>query len=143
MKKLIILISLLLFASTANAIDLQVTDMTVTIAWDASILLDNGNPVPSGDTVSYQTYYKRVTDGLIVKYGDEITETTKQILWAEEGSYFVGVSAIRTIGSDPTIKLESVVSWSNDPAVTRNSETFGIWAYSPLTVINGLHRVLQ
>jgi len=99
-----------------------------TVAWDAVTTIDNGDPLPAGDTIEYVVYLSNAITDPNKDNPVEVartTDTSQLITLNVEGSYFVGCKAIRKI-ADGTEVGESVVAWSDDPQYVLNGETFGL-----------------
>jgi len=109
-----------------------------TLAWDAVVTLDNGTPIPAGSTVKYQPYIKTSPTDPGSTYGTEVTTLAQLYTFSVEGSYFLGVKAIRYVGTEKV--SESVVSWSSDPLVCEDNEAFGVKYYRPLAKPIGLRQ---
>ena len=103
-----------------------------TVAWDA-VLLDNGDPIPPTDTIEYVVYLSNaITDPDKINPVEVATTTNLEqlITLNVEGSYFVGVKAVRKI-ADGTNVGESTVAWSDDPQYVQNGQTFGLRYFLP------------
>ena len=140
MKKLLLIISILLIASLASAQTWHTANQG-TFAWDASTTLVDGSPVPASDTIKYQAY-KRLSPALPTageKSGDEITALQQTVSFTVEGGYFVGVTAIRYVGTERV--SESQVAWSDNPAVVANGQAFGFKYYLQIAFPTGLRQV--
>jgi hypothetical protein len=68
----------------------------------------------------------------------ETSETQKVITFSEEGSYVLGVSALRTV--EDGYVLESSISWSNDINIVEGGVTFGVRHYIPFEKPTGLRK---
>jgi hypothetical protein len=104
-----------------------------TVAWDAVTALDNGDPLPAGDTIEYVVYLANaITDPNKDNPSEieTITATQSTITLNVEGSYFVGVKAVRKI-ADGTNVGESEVAWSDDPQFVQGGATFGLRYFLP------------
>lgn len=104
-----------------------------TVEWDAVTVLGNGDPLPAGDTVEYVVYLANaITDPNKDNPSEVATipDTSHLITLNVEGSYFVGVKAVRKI-ADGTVVGESEVAWSDDPQYCQNGETFGLRYFQP------------
>lgn len=113
-----------------------------TVAWDA-VLLDNGDPIPPTDTIEYVVYLSNAITDPDKNNPVEVATTTntEQLITLNvEGSYFVGVKAVRKI-ADGTNVGESVVAWSDDPQYVQNGETFGLRYFLPPAAPNQLRPV--
>jgi hypothetical protein len=92
---------------------------SVSVAWDPST-------APSG-VITYVLYYKPAAGGTTV-LAKEVAINSGSIEIPTEGRYVLGVASKRTIGGD---SVESPVSWSDNPAVTFQSQTFGLLYLNP------------
>lgn len=141
MKKLILtFLVCLLLAGTAFAEWHSANQ--ITLRWDAVITIDNGEPLPEGNTALYNVHIKEVKTDATEKVGTDIAELTYVITFNEEGDYYLGVSAIRIIpavGDIPERRFEeSSISWSSEPVNTANNEAFGVSYYIPIGNVGGL-----
>lgn len=96
-----------------------------TIGWDAVTTLQDGSAIPSGNSISYKVY-RRPELGTETEVATT-TNTNYTITFSVEGKYFIGVKSLRLDSSGAQLS-ESLVSWSNDPAVVA-AGTFGIIYY--------------
>ena len=112
-----------------------------TVAWDNVSTLSGGDPVPAGDVIKYRVYLKDAISGnpTVVSPSGDIAANEFVITLDTEGSYFVGVSAVRYDSSGVEIG-ESVIAWSDDPAVCNNNVDFGIRYYFLPSNPVALHR---
>jgi hypothetical protein len=104
-----------------------------TVEWDAVTTVGGGQPLPAGDTIEYVVYLANAITDPDKNNPSEvatITGTSHLITLNVEGSYFVGVKAVRKI-SDGTNVGESEVAWSDDPQYVQNGETFGLRYFLP------------
>jgi len=127
----IVLLALFMTASPAFALNWFTANQT-TVGWDAVT-------VTSG-TVEYEVFVaNQITDPgkaapISVWRGPELQTT---ITLADEGQYFVGVKTWRVIDADT--ELESVIGWSDDPAVVGgDTKTFGVRYYILPDVVSNL-----
>lgn len=107
-----------------HAQDVWVTANQVTVAWDPVTTLSNGDPIPPNDTVTYNVYIRNVATSTETMVGTGIVNTSYTITFSAEGKYLVGVSTVR-IPEGTTEEMESVVGWSDDPAIATGG-TFGV-----------------
>jgi hypothetical protein len=90
---------------------------SVIAGWDAVA------PPATGGTISYKGYSKK-EDGTGQKEHGSFTTNQGTWTFTEEGRFFLGVSTIRTVQG---VSVESsTISWSDNPAVTFQAQTFGI-----------------
>lgn len=104
-----------------------------TVAWDAVTTIDNGDPLPATDTIEYVVFLSNAITDPNKDNPVEVATTTdlEQLITLNvEGSYFVGVKAVRKI-ADGTNVGESAVAWSDDPQYVLNGETFGLRYFLP------------
>jgi hypothetical protein len=109
-KKLLILVILLCAALACSAQEVIVANAII-IAWDAVTTLVDGTQIPAGDTVDYQVFIALNKDVPIDK-GRTNGEVQHAISFDQEGTYFVGVRAIRIHNNEESI---SEIAWSDDP----------------------------
>lgn len=136
MKKRYLTIGLIVFVMVAASLAFaQVwhTANQATIGWDAVTTIEGGAPLPAGDTIEYVVYLSNA----ITDPGKDnpvevatLTDLTQLITLNTEGRYFVGVKAVRKI-QDGTEVGESEVSWSDNPQVVLNGDTFGLRYFLP------------
>lgn len=144
MKKMWAILVILVFMATGLALaQTWHTANQATVEWDAVTTLDNGDPVPAGDTIEYTVYLSNaITDPNKLNPAEiaTITDTSQVITLVDEGSYFVGVKATRKI-ADGTNVGESAVAWSDDPQYVQAGETFGLRYFLPPAAIGNLRPV--
>lgn len=90
----------------------------VTVAWDAV--------TSATGTISYKLYYKPAAGG--TETFSKAATTTQATLTLPEGRWYLGVSTVKTIGVD---SVESSINWSDNPAVTFQAQTFGVFYIAP------------
>jgi len=116
MKKVfLITVIILCVAINAGAVDNWKETDQVTIAWDAVVQLENGDPIPSDNTIKYKIYLVNAIADVEKANPVLITETdqTSQVItMTTEGKYFVGVSTVRYDSTGELIN-ESAVNWSD------------------------------
>jgi hypothetical protein len=139
MKRLLIILAILIFAAPAMAQTMYDANQA-TIGWDAVTKLADGTTIPAANTVKYQVYTKPNSVATGVKVGTEITATQLLISFAVEGSYFIGVEALRYNGT--TLVSKSPLSWSDVPANCQGGVAFGINYWQSLMQAGGLRRVV-
>jgi len=114
-----------------------------TVEWDPVSILSNGDPLPAGDTVEYTVYLANAITDPNKDNPSEIAtipDTSHLITLNVEGSYFVGVKAVRKI-ADGTNVGESEVAWSDDPQFVQGGETFGLRYFLPPAAIGNMRPV--
>jgi len=116
---------ILFFAYKTEAQEWHVTDQA-TIAWDAVTTLEDGQPILEPPTYKVWRKVAGSADKELVASG--IVETQNTIAFAAEGSYFVGVSAVRLLAEG--LEIEGAIAWSDDPEAT-GGNPFGIRHYIP------------
>jgi hypothetical protein len=99
---------------------------SIDVGWDAVTS-------PSG-TITYNLYYKPVAGGSQT-FVAEVSTTQATITIPIEGKFILGVSTKRTVGAD---SVESSISWSDNPAVTFQAQTFGILYLNPASAPVGI-----
>ena len=133
MKRLSIAVVILLLVVGVAFAQTWHTANQATVEWDAVANLSDGTPLPPTDTVEYTVYLANaITDPNKDNPSEvaTITDTSHLITLNVEGSFFVGVKAVRKI-SDGTVVGESEVAWSDDPQYCQNGETFGLRYFLP------------
>lgn len=90
----------------------------VTVAWDAV--------TSATGTISYKLYYKPAAGG--TETFSKAATTTQATLTLPEGRWYLGVSTVKTMGAD---SVESSINWSDNPAVTFQAQTFGVFYIAP------------
>jgi hypothetical protein len=100
--------------------------------------LETGDPVPVGSIVKYQLYYRNDT-GVVTKL-TEVDTTQGTVTFTVEGSFLIGVSAMRYEGTEGNLTLlsESQISWSDVGAVT--PDPFGFRFYKNPAAPRGLRK---
>jgi hypothetical protein len=114
-----------------------------TVEWDAVDILDNGDPLPATDVIEYVVYLANAITDPDKNNPSEIatvTDTSQLITLNVEGSYFVGVKAIRK-DSLGEVLGESEVAWSDLPQYCQNGETFGLRFFQPPDAIKNMRPV--
>ena len=127
MKVLITLALLILSIPSISIAQTWYTANQVTMQWDAVTLMQDGTAIPAADQVRYQPYQKLNSVEIGTAIGPEITDTQKLYTFGIEGSYLLGVKALRYVSG---VKVsESGISWSDNPAVCQGGNTFGVIFY--------------
>ena len=132
LRALAILGLVFLVMQDAKAQEWYVTDQ-VTVLWDAVTTLDNGDPLT--ETPLYHVY---VESGGVSRFITGTAETQQVITFSEEGTYWIGVSAVRLM--DDGALMESNIAWSNNVEVVQSGATFGIRHYLPPARPTGLRK---
>lgn len=122
MKIFAIAISVLFLVCPISFAQTWVPTNQGTFGWDASTQLADGGALPAGTVVKYQPYVKTTSVSTPVKSGDPILELQRTIAF-QEGNWLVGVSALRIV--ENVVISESAISWSDNPDVCFNGQTFG------------------
>lgn len=129
MKKLLTCtVIILAFVGTAYAIDWIGTNQS-TVGWDAV------DPIATGDTITYRVYSKKHPAGQPVVL-DDTANLQYTHVFAEEGRYLTGVSAIR-IPAGETEEIESTVTWSDSTDVEAVPIPFGLKYFESLSAPKG------
>jgi hypothetical protein len=132
-KKLALTITVIaiIFLATLSHAQTWYTANQSTLGWDSVTTVSNGDPLPVGDVLKYRVYRKNAVTGgtpTVVSPAGDIVVNEFTITLDTEGSYFVGVSAVRYDSSGAEIG-ESSLAWSDDPIYCANGEDFGIRYY--------------
>lgn len=99
----------------------------VTVGWDAVTS-------PTG-TITYKVYSRPEAGGTPTLMAT-VPATQATVTFTQEGRFYLGVSTVRTVGG---VAVESsTVSWSSDPAVTFQAQTFGVEYIIPAPAPVGL-----
>jgi hypothetical protein len=135
MKRLIIILAILIFASPAMAQTWYTADQ-VTIGWNAFAKLQT-----TDQANKYQVYTRNdlVSNGSPV--GGEITATQLLITLSVEGKYYFGVKTIRYPQGETTGIPSVGTAWSNVAADTNNNP-FGVMYFVAPGFPGGLRRVV-
>ncbi len=123
----LVVIVLLPFTSLA-AVNTWIPSNSKILGWDEVLTLSNGYPIPVDSSIYYKVYYKLESATTQV----EVTATTNNqymVTVPAEGRYLLGVKAIRINISTGAIIGESTISWSDDPLVCLDGNTFGLSNY--------------
>jgi len=140
MKKLFIaLLAVLFFAGTANALDWYVANQS-TVAWDPVTTLENGDPIPEGSVIRYQTYIANaVTDPNKENPTDTgiVDVAQKTFTLGVEGSYYVGAQTLREV--DEMILESSVIAWTDVAEFCKDGVTFGLRFYLIPDHVEGMY----
>ena len=135
MKKLLaVLIGLLLMAGVASAQWTPVHTNQITVIWLEVTTLENGDPIPAGDSVAYEVFTRKLPDGTQQSIG-RTTELTSTITIPDEGEWAVGIAAIRLCADGSETITE--INWSTvNGAATPNP--FSVIYRIPLSGVEGL-----
>ena len=121
-----ILLLLLLPVPSAQAITWHMADQA-TVGWTAPTKFASGLDIPASVTLEYEVFTAMKPDKSDIVSAGRAAELSKLITMDVEGRHYCGVRAIRVLnGEDVSC---SAIAWSDDPAVCKNGETFGIQFY--------------
>ena len=96
------------------------------VGWDAVTTLDDGLPIPAGETIRYQVYIARKDGSKDNKVNmGNTTEPQFLITFTMEGEWFIGIETER-LNSSGELVAKSSVAWSDNPTYCLNGETFGV-----------------
>ena len=127
MKKLLLNLIFVILAIFLSSIivSAQVWHPTnqVTLGWAAA-----------NKATSYKVFTKSVDGTNIVEVG-VTSDLTYTITFQNEGRYFLGVQSVREIDRET---FHSEISWSDNPEVCFNAESFGAVYYEPPDATIGL-----
>lgn len=137
----IITVFLLIFPLSVTAQEWHTANQA-TVAWDAVTEMDNGDQIPSTDTLEYSVY---VSDSLASPKDSSVVawrgpELLTVVTLTAEGSYFVGIQAHRM--KDGTELSQSIIVWSDDPVATNNTP-WGLQFWLPPSIVEGLRPQTQ
>jgi len=139
MKKLFILatvVMLLVFGGVVLGQDWHTANQ-VTLMWDEVTTTTHGETIPTTDIVKYKVFIKNaITGGDSVELG-EVSATEYIITLNTEGSYYLGVSAVR-YSSENVLLSESIICWSDTTECTEGEEPFGVRYWLPPAETGGL-----
>ena len=133
---LIVIMGLLALSAYQASAETWHTANQKTIGWDAVTQDVDGDPIPSGHTVSYKVF---LSNALVTDKSDAMPVATATSLDAvvtlqAKGSYFVGVQAFLVPDgeSEPVEGTESTIAWSDNPADCEGQVTFGLRMFAQL-----------
>ncbi len=135
----IFLVLFLTFSVTAFSQEWHTANQ-ITITWDAVTEMQGGIAIPETDIIEYRVYLANaITDSDKTNPAEiDITgDTSYTITLTGEGQYFVGLQTIRKL-ADGEVIGESVIGWTDDPAIVLGGATFGIRHFLPPIVATGL-----
>jgi len=121
-----ILLLLLLPVPSAQAITWHMADQA-TVGWTAPTKFASGLDIPASVTLEYEVFTAMKPDKSDIVSAGRAAELSKLITMDVEGRHYCGVRAIRVENSEDVSC--SAIAWSDDPAVCKNGETFGIQFY--------------
>jgi hypothetical protein len=140
----IFLVLALTFTGVVFAQEWHTTNQ-ITVVWDAVTEMQGGAVIPETDIIEYRVYLANaITDPDKMNPAEiDITgELSYTITLTGEGHYFVGLQTIRKIlvgsNGDESVVGESVIGWTDDPAIVLDGHTFGIRHFLPPMVPTGL-----
>ena len=109
----------------------------VTLGWDTVTTKTDGTVIPATDKVKYKVYIKNAaTGGEAVELG-EVSALEYTITLNTEGSYFLGVKALRYSSSDVLLS-ESIICWSSVETCAAEGKPFGVRYWLPPANAGGL-----
>jgi len=133
-------LSMLLLAAMALSITMGAaqaaswhTANQLTVAWDAVTTKDDGGALGAGETIEYVVYMANAATDPNKANPVEVDRTaaTESTLTLNvEGSFFVGVKAVRKL-ADGTAVSESTISWSDTADATGAGNEFGVRYFLP------------
>lgn len=139
---LVLVLSLFLVVPTITFGQTWVTTNQATVSWEAVTSLSDGTVIPATNTIKYVVYLSNATTDVDKTKPSEVgtvIDTTFVITLIDEGKYFVGLKTLR-FADDGTLANESIIGWTDDPAIVKDGETFGIrYFLAPNPVTNVRH----
>ena len=111
-----------------------------TVTWDAVTEMQGGYAIPETDIIEYRLYLSNAITDLDKTNPAEIDvtgDTSYVITLVNEGQYFVGLQTIRKLANGDVIG-ESIIGWTDDPAIVLDGVTFGIRHFLPPMVPVGV-----
>ena len=131
MKKLLIVLFVMLLAASGAWAQTWHTANQTSVRWDA-VTQNTSGELLTGE-LTYSLYLANaVTDPSKANpslVAEGITETRYTITLNVEGKFFAGIKAVRSV--DGEIVGESEMSWSDDPLVVFEGNTFGLRYFLP------------
>ena len=126
-------------ATSARAVDNIHIANQITVAWDAPTTYTDDAPIPTTALIKYFLYTKPNVGGTEVLAGDTgVGMLEKTITLPSAGiEYLIGAKAAEVDSAD-AILGESVIVWSDDPAVCLNGITFSAMYYRIPNSIGGM-----
>jgi len=126
MKRIILIGLAIVFLASVSFSQVWYPANQKTVGWDAVATLDDGSPIPAGETVRYQIYIVKEGQSKDTKINLGNTVNTQFLVTLPaEGKWFVGVQSER-LDATGVLITQSQIVWSEDPAYCQNGETFGI-----------------
>jgi hypothetical protein len=110
-----------------------------TFAWDAPTKLADGSDIPAGSTVKYQCWRRLAPATVGEKIGAELAPTQYTVSFSSEGTYFLGVEALRYVGTD--LVSRSAIAWSDVAGNCQGGVTFGFRYWLALKAPTGQRQV--
>ena len=123
MKKLLLIVFLVFGLAFAVSAQVWHPVNQVTLEWNAANM-----------ATKYKVFIKSV-DGSNVTEVAITAGLTYTITFQDEGRYFLGVQSVREVDGEI---FHSTISWSDNPEVCSNSESFGAIYYELPDVVGGL-----
>jgi len=136
----VIILTLVIFAPGYAPGQEWITTNQATISWDPVTTTSDGIPFPAGDQVAYSVFTAEASadpDKASPSLMKTVFDTEYTITLTEEGQYFVGIKTIR-MSADGAVIGESVIGWSDDPAIVLDGRTFGLRHFLAPMVPTGL-----
>ncbi len=134
MKKILCIVLFILLACSVAHAQTWFTANQVTVAWDAVA------KVQPTDAIKYQVYLRIGTTGDGAAYGTETEAIQQTITFSAEGSWFIGVKALRYVQGEATPIPSATISWSNEGEDTNNNP-FGVRYLVAPASVGGIRRV--
>lgn len=139
-KLSVIFLVLVLTFSTSVFAQEWITMNQSTVSWDAVTEMQGGVAIPETDIIEYKIYLSNaITDPDKTNPAEieTVNATSYTITLVDEGSYFVGLQTVRSL-ADGTFAGESIIGWTDDPAIVLDGHTFGLRHFLPPLVPTGL-----
>lgn len=139
-KLSVIFLVLVLTFSTSVFAQEWITMNQSTVSWDAVTEMQGGVVIPETDIIEYKIYLSNaITDPDKTNPAEieTVNATSYTITLVDEGSYFVGLQTVRSL-ADGTFAGESIIGWTDDPAIVLDGHTFGLRHFLPPLVPTGL-----
>ncbi len=127
-----------LFLSSANAQEWYTANQ-ITITWEAVTEMHGGVAIPETDIIEYRVFLSNVvtdpdkTNPMEI----DITGDTSYTVTLVDEKCFVGLQTIRKLAGGEVLG-ESIIGWTDDPAICLDGHTFGIRYFLPPMVAIGL-----
>ncbi len=135
---IIFLILFLTFSVTAFSQEWHTANQ-ITITWDAVTEMHGGVAVPETDIIEYRVYLSNViTDPDKTNPVEiDVTGDTSYTVTLTDEKCFIGLQTIRKF-ADGEVLGESIIGWTDDPAICLDGHTFGVRYFLPPMVATGL-----